>query len=481
MSPLTGLLPETSETAALLSASAHAAEALLRESPALRTALSVCLHAQVPMLLVWGRDARCIYNDACIAVLGPRHPAAFGQPLAALTNASVGDGAQATKTTLDLATWSCSPVLQSGKRLGALYVGVAASTAGVSGHHHSDCRDSFLLMLEDALQHVSDPRRIIDTSMRLLGEHLHANRCAFGLVAADGSTLHVISDHVQDMPSLQGDFPLEAAQGLRDALLENRPWFTTDTMTPGAPDYVAEQYRHSGLRASLAIPLHKHGRLVAAIGVHQRAPRHWLSTEIELVRLVAARCWESMQRAKAQQQLAGNEARLRRLANTLPQIIFIADPDGRPHYFNQRWYEYTGLDPSNNEDAAWHRAHTADGLRLSAQAWTLALNGKRAFEMECELLRHDGQSRWHLARALPVRGDDGSISEWIGTYTDIHDRRAFEQQLRESEVRFRALCETVPAMIWMSDAQGDCVYWNPRWYDFTGQGEDQALDQAGGM
>ncbi|OLG95600.1 hypothetical protein BXO582_20445, partial [Xanthomonas oryzae pv. oryzae] len=124
MSPLTGLLPETSETAALLSASAHAAEALLRESPALRTALSVCLHAQVPMLLVWGRDARCIYNDACIAVLGPRHPAAFGQPLAALTNASVGDGAQATKTTLDLATWSCSPVLQSGKRLGALYVSV---------------------------------------------------------------------------------------------------------------------------------------------------------------------------------------------------------------------------------------------------------------------------------------------------------------------------------------------------------------------
>ncbi|RJL85132.1 PAS domain S-box protein [Xanthomonas vasicola] len=480
VSPLAGLLPETSETAALLTASAHAADALLCESPALRTAVSVCLHAQAPMLLIWGSDARCIYNDACIAVLGPRHPAAFGQPLAALTNAGDGDGEseQVTTTTLDLATWSCSPVLQAGERLGALYVGVAASTTDVSEQRHSDCRDSFLLMLEDALQNVSDPRQIIDTSVRLLGEHLHANRCAFGLAAADGSTMHVISDHVQDMPSLQGDFPLEAAQGLRDALLQNRPWFTTDAMAPGAPDYVAEQYRRSGLRASLAIPLHKHGRLVAAIGVHQRAPRQWLSTEIELVRLVAARCWESMQRAMAQQQLAANEARLRRLANTLPQIIFIADPDGRPHYFNQRWYEYTGLYPSNSEDATWHRAHTADGLRLSAQAWTLALSGERAFEVECELLRHDGQSRWHLARALPVRGDDGSISEWVGTYTDIHDRRAFEQQLRESEVRFRALCETVPAMIWMSDAQGDCVYWNPRWYDFTGQGEDQALDQG---
>lgn len=605
VSPFAGLLPETCETAGLLLASsACAADPLLRDSPALRTTLSLCLHAQAPMLLVWGEQSRCIYNDACAALLGERHPAAFGQPLAELADGAEANHSDAdARAALTLSTWSCSPVLQAGKPLGMLYVaGTPAPAAGpprresapaavspsldqspafmavlrgpgyiiesanqrfhelvgqrpllgrplleampevadqgylelldevrrsgrpfigesmsaylqrtpgnaldqtfvdflyqpmrerdgridailvhgfdVTQQRSMASRDSFLLMLEDALQNVSDPRQIIDTSVRLLGEHLQVNRCAFGLAAADGRTMHVISDHVQDMPSLQGDFPLEVAQGLRDALLENRPWFTTDAMAPGAPDYVAQQYRRSGLRASLAIPLHKHGRLVAAIGVHQRAPRRWLSAEIELVRLVAARCWESMQRAKAQQQLAANEARLRRLADTLPQIIFIADPEGEPHYFNRRWYEYTGLDPADHQTAAWHQAHTADGLQLSAQAWALAIEGERAYEMECELQRHDGQRRWHLARALPVRGDDGSISEWIGTYTDIHDRRAFEQQLRESEVRFRALCETVPAMIWMADAQGDCVYWNPRWYHFTGQAEDQAMDQG---
>ncbi|MDG4488986.1 PAS domain S-box protein [Xanthomonas vesicatoria] len=602
--PFAGLLPETSETAALVVASACAADPLLCRSQALRTALSVCLHAHHPMLLVWGERAHCIYNDACIASFGPRHPAAFGQPLAELSATDLGaDVADGAHTALNLSTWSCSPILEAGKQVGALYVATSPAlgmhewrsnvmapaappaldqspafmavlrgpdyifesvnqrfhalvgerpllgrplveampeivdqgylglldevrrsgqpfigesmtahlqrtpgsaldetfvdflyqpmrdNAGrvdailvhgfdVTEHRRVERRDSFLLMLEDALQHVSEPRHIIDTSVRLLGEHLRANRCAFGLAAADGSTMHVISDHVQDMPSLQGDFPMEAAQGLRDALLANRPWFTTDAMAPGAPDYVAEQYRHSGLRASLAIPLHKHGQLVAAIGVHQRAPRRWLSTEVELVRLVAARCWESMQRAKAQQQLAASEARLRRLADTLPQIIFIAGPDGQPQYFNQRWYEYTGLDPTSHENAAWHRAHTAEGLKLSVQAWQDALVDARAYEIECELLRHDGQARWHLARALPVRGDDGCISEWIGTYTDIHDRRTFEQQLRESEIRFRALCETVPAMIWMADAQGACMYWNPRWYHFTGQAEDQALDQG---
>ncbi|NYI19974.1 PAS domain S-box-containing protein [Xanthomonas arboricola] len=604
VSPYAGLLPETSETAALLLASACAADPLLCGHPALRTSLSICLHARHPMLLVWGEHGYCVYNDACIDTLGERHPAAFGRPLAELTGADATDTLPAgARSALNLSTWSCSPVLDAGRQVGALYVAAAPVKAtdqsdrsaatraatpaldqapafmavlrgpdyvfetvnqrfhdlvgerpllgrplleampeiadqgylallddvrrsgrpfigesmtaylqrtpgsapdetfvdflyqpmrdsdgrvdailvhgfDVTAQRRVESRDSFLLMLEDALQHVSDPRHIIDTSVRLLGEHLQANRCAFGLAAADGGTMHVISDHVQDMPSLQGDFPLEAAQGLRDALLQNRPWFTTDAMAPGAPDYVAEQYRRSGLRASLAIPLHKHGRLVAAIGVHQRAPRRWLSTEIELVRLVAARCWESMQRAKAQQQLAASEARLRRLADTLPQIIFIAGADGQPRYFNQRWYEYTGLDPADHETAAWHQAHTADGLRLSGQAWQDALQGERAYEVECELQRHDGQARWHLTRALPVRGDDGGISEWIGTYTDIHDRRTFEQQLRESEIRFRALCETVPAMIWMADAQGDCVYWNPRWYHFTGQAEDQALDQG---
>ncbi|MBB5863322.1 PAS domain S-box-containing protein [Xanthomonas arboricola] len=604
VSPFAGLLPKASETAVLLLASTCAADPLLRDTPALHTTLSVCLNAQVPMLLVWGSDARCIYNDACIALLGRRHPAAFGQPLATRVDVPVADDMHAdAAAALNLAAWSCSPVLHAGQQVGTLYVANALAptvcavrsdaallpapsvleqspafmavlrgpdyivesanqrfhalagdrpligrslveampeivdqgyqrlldevrrsgepfigesmtaylqrtpTAAldeifvdflyqpmrdsdgridailvhgfdVTHQRNGESRDSFLLMLEDALQHISDPRQIIDTSMRLLGEHLQANRCGFGLPSDDGRTLHVISDYVKDMPSLQGDFPMELAQGLRDALLENRPWFTTDAMAPGAPDYVVDEYRRSGLRASLAIPFHKHGNLVAAIGVHQRTPRRWLSSEIELVRLVAARCWESMQRAKAQQQLAANEARLRQLADTLPQIIFIAGPDGQPHYFNRRWYEYTGLDPASNEDAAWQRAHTADGLCMSDQAWTSALSGERAYEMECELLRHDGQPRWHLARALPVRSDEGDISEWIGTYTDIHDHRAFEQRLSESEARFRALCETVPAMIWMSDAQGNCIYWNPRWYHFTGQAEDQAMDQG---
>ncbi|HBK45804.1 MAG TPA: histidine kinase, partial [Xanthomonadaceae bacterium] len=349
----------------------------------------------------------------------------------------------------------------------------------VTQQHRAEARDSFLLALEDELQGLSDPQQIVDTSVRLLGEQLQVNRSAYALVTQDGESLQVVSDHVRDMPSLRGAFRLaDLAVGLPEALHGNRPWVVNDAGSADAAGYRTESYRRSGLRASLVVPLHKNGRLVATMGVHQRAPRRWMSTEIELLRLVIARCWESLQRARVQRKLSASEARLRLLADALPQIIFVTAPDGRPQYFNRRWFEYTGIDRQVQSSLAWRLAHTDDGLQQSERAWSSALCGERAYEIECELRGGDGSYRWHLARALPVREADGQISQWIGTYTDIHDRRGFELRLRESELRFRNLCEAAPTMIWMSDADGDCVYWNPQWYEFTGQSEAEALPRG---
>ncbi|HEY0333594.1 MAG TPA: PAS domain S-box protein [Stenotrophomonas sp.] len=347
----------------------------------------------------------------------------------------------------------------------------------VTAQRNAEARDSFLLALEDALLDLSDPQDILDTSMRLLCDQLDAHRTAYGLLDNDAQILRVLSDHVQGgLTSLRGDFPLSSvAEGLMEALQDNRPWIIQDATLDSAPSYLAEHYRRSGIRASLAVPLHKHGRLVAVLGVHQSTPRRWTTTETELVRLVVARCWESLQRGRAQRQLAMSEARLRRLADSLPQIIFVADTEGTARFFNSRWHEYTGCDPARDARLCWEEAHTDAGLRQAGHSWTQALDGSEGFEIECELRRYDGQYRWHLARVLPVREDDGRISQWIGTYTDIHDRRGIEQQLGESEARFRKLCETVPSMIWMSDAQGSCVYWNPRWCEFTGQTPTDAI------
>lgn len=349
----------------------------------------------------------------------------------------------------------------------------------VTQQFRSEARDGFLLSLEDELHALSEPQQIIDASVRLLAEHVCVDRCAYGTVSADGLTLRVVSDHVQNIAHIQGDFRLdELAHHLFDRLQQNRPWMVNDVLSSSHRSYIAEPYLNSGLRASLVVPLHKHGQLVAVMGVHQCSPRRWTSMEIELVRRVLTRCWESLQRARAQRRMAASEAHLRLLADTLPQIVFVTAEDGTPQYFNQRWYEYTGIDPAADGTEGWKQAHTAMGLLQCDAAWALALSGTRAYEVECELRAADGGLRWHLARALPVQADGGAITQWIGTYTDIHDRRDFEQKLAESETRFRNLCETVPTMIWMSDAEGDCVYWSPQWYEFTGQTQEEAALQG---
>ncbi|MDL5364792.1 PAS domain-containing protein [Xanthomonas sp. NCPPB 2654] len=341
----------------------------------------------------------------------------------------------------------------------------------------AQAHDSFLLMLEDALQNLDSAEAICETGAALLGQHLQANRCAYAIVDADEDAFDVRADYVDGTAHLTGRSRFsDFGSDLLECVRENRPWVVQDTEAHSPPlRFDDPGYRRMGMRAILTAPLHKAGRLVAAIGVHQVQPRVWTSAEIELVRLVAARCWESMERAGAQSDLARSEARLRELADAMPQIVFTATPEGDVDYFNRRWYEYTGLPPGDRGHDSWRTVHTEEGLAQVTQAWPEAIRSGQPYELEYPLRRHDGSYRWHLGRALPIRDGDGRIVRWIGTNTDIHDRRVVEQRLQESELRFRNLCDNAPVLIWMANADGDCEYVSRQWFLFTGQTEQEAM------
>ncbi len=341
----------------------------------------------------------------------------------------------------------------------------------------SQPHDSFLLMLEDTLQNLDNAEAICETGAAMLGQHLRANRCAYAIVAPDEDTFDVRADYVDGAAHRTGRSCLsEFGSDLLDCLRENRPWVVADTRSHTPPLRLDDlDQRRLELRAVLTAPLHKAGRLVAMISVHQTYPRVWTPAEIELVRLVAARCWESMERASAQAELASSEARLRELADAMPQIVFTTMPDGQVDYFNKRWYEYTGLPVGETGYDSWRKVHTEEGLARMMQVWPEALRSGEPYEIEYPLRRHDGNYRWHLGRALAIRDEAGQIVRWIGTNTDIHDRRMVEQRLQESELRFRNLCDNAPVMIWMSNADGDYEYISRQWYLYTGQSEQEAL------
>lgn len=135
-----------------------------------------------------------------------------------------------------------------------------------------------------------------------------------------------------------------------------------------------------------------------------------------------------------QHKLSTNEAQLQQLADTMPQIVWAAQPDGTLDYYNRRWFEYINVAPDAADEARWDRYIHPDDLPATVAAWTLSIETGTHYQREFRVRRADQQYRWFLVRALPVRAADGAITRWFGTCTDI-------QEQKELETRKEALLE----------------------------------------
>ena len=127
--------------------------------------------------------------------------------------------------------------------------------------------------------------------------------------------------------------------------------------------------------------------------------------------------------------LRTSEAQLRQLADAMPQIVWTARPDGWRDYYNQRWFDFTGLQPEETQGWAWCRAVHPDDLSRCLKLWSGACLTGEEYQLEYRLKRADGQYRWYLARALPVRDTDEKIVKWFGTSTDIDDQKRASDRL----------------------------------------------------
>ncbi len=135
----------------------------------------------------------------------------------------------------------------------------------------------------------------------------------------------------------------------------------------------------------------------------------------------------------AERELREREARFRALAESLPQLIWMADAKGVTTYCNRRVAEYFGIDASELPAVSWRpRLHPEDAERVFA-AWWHSVETLETFQVEYRLRRYDGQYRTFLVRALPVRNEAGEVERWIGSSTDIHDQKLAEDALRRSE------------------------------------------------
>jgi len=162
------------------------------------------------------------------------------------------------------------------------------------------------------------------------------------------------------------------------------------------------------------------------------------------------------------------EAERRRMLDNLPVLSWRGLPDGSKDFFNLRWHHYTGLSPAEAHGSGWHvTVHPDDMPRVRHFFLELVASGKPG-DVEARLRRFDGEYRWFLCRAEPVRDELGNIVVLYGTHTDIEDRKATEDKLRRSEQELRRMIDAIPQTIVVLDPDGNAVNANQSTLDYTG-------------
>ncbi len=136
-----------------------------------------------------------------------------------------------------------------------------------------------------------------------------------------------------------------------------------------------------------------------------------------------------------------SQARYRMLADSLPQIVWTATPDGEVNFLSRQWFDYTRRTPAESLGSNWRKAVHADDMAQSIARWRAAVESGNPYDNEFRLHRaSDGEYRWHISRAVPIReSSSGEIVAWFGTSTDIHDRKRAETEVSalNRELRLR--------------------------------------------
>ncbi len=440
----------------------------------LRPALSLCLASSFPTAIYWGADLRLLYNDAWSLIIADRHPSALGRPAqdvwADIWPIIGPQMQQVIETGEPLSLFDqMLPMIRHGRREETWWTysftpifAEDGSVAGIfnQGHETSgrvleDKRQRLRLALDEARRALPDPADFITEASGMLGRHLAVERV--GYAEMDGTdTFAVIHRYWTDgtVPSLSGALQLDSfgtalARTLRSGETIRIDDALDDPLTHG--DGTEQAFAAVGVRATIDVPLIRHGRLTAILFVHAKEIRAWADHEEVFTQEVAARIWEAVERNRAHALLRESEERYRQLLaasqrqtaelqavlESMPDGVYIGGAQGIT-IANQPALDQLGFatreelnrDVGTLADEIMTRdAVTGAPITVADQAFSRALAGEKVVRDVIVRHRISGEERIVRSAAAPVK-IDGQVIAAVAVNTDVTERRRAEADLR---------------------------------------------------
>src|SRR5258705_639201 len=181
-----------------------------------------------------------------------------------------------------------------------------------------------------------------------------------------------------------------------------------------------------------------------------------------------------------------SQDRYRTMLHAIPTMAWSSQPDGSVEFANQRWHDYTGLSDEELRGWGWKVAVHPDDLETVIGKWQALLASRQPGEIEGRVRRFDGEYRWFLFRAEPLRDDLGDIIRWYGTNTDIEERKRAEsllvraaEEIKKSEAQLRTIIDAIPQFVTALWPDGKTLYANQAVMDYTGLSSEEVM--AGGF
>ncbi len=409
--------------------------------PALRSALSICLNSSFPTAIYWGPDLRLLYNDSWSPIPAERHPWALGRPAAEV--------------------WS-----DIWEVVGPQFEEVMKTGKGISTY------DQFLPMVREGIQRETywnySMTAIQDEFGEIVGIFNQGNETTGAVFAKRQAQEEIarlgrlFAEAPAAIAIVEGPSHVYKLANPAYERLVQRTNLLDRTVAEALPEVEAQGFINLLNRVyatgepyqGKAVPV----EFLLADGELQLRYVDFVFQPIEdtngQTSGIFIQASDVTEAATAMAALRESEQRFEAIVNSIDQMIWSTRPDGYHDYFNQRWYEYTGVPEGQTDGHEWQQLFHPDDRNEAATRWRHSLATGEPYHVEYRLRHRSGVYRWVIGRAQCVRDEAGEITRWYGTCTDIHDLKVAEEArqllLRELNHRVKNLFAITSGMINMT-------------------------------